>query len=91
MLGLFDILTAESITFEDDTKNIRKLITRVSRDRCFDPAIWKEFRFFAFVDPDNDILPVRTVYDGVTQNIGNKTPRAFFAQFASCHTVSKLV
>jgi hypothetical protein len=79
LLGLFDILTAERITFEDDTKGIRKLVERVSLDRCFDPEIWKQFNFFALVEPDNDILPVRTVYDGVTQNIGNnyltsKTP-----------------
>jgi hypothetical protein len=71
LLDLFDILTAQSITFEDDTKNIRRLIKRISLDRCFDPKIWKEFRFFALVEPDNDILPVRTVYDGATQNIGN--------------------
>jgi hypothetical protein len=82
LLGLWDILTAESITFEDDTKRIRRLIEKASLDRCFDPEIWKQFNFFALVDPDNDILPVRTVYDGVTQNIGNnyltsKTPLWF--------------
>ena len=59
------------MTFEDDTANIRRLINKISLDRCFDPEIWKEFRFFALVQPDNDILPVRTVYDGVTQNIGS--------------------
>lgn len=82
LLGLFDILTAERIAFKDDTKSIRKLIERITLDHCFDPALWKEFRFFALVQPDNDILPVRTVYDGVTQNIGNnyltsKTPLWF--------------
>jgi hypothetical protein len=92
LLGLFDILTAESITFEDDTENIRKLITRISLDRCFDPAIWKEFRFFALVEPDNDILPVRTVYDGVTQNIGNnylesETP----LWFAGCDLIASAI
>jgi len=71
LLDLFEILAAERITFEEDTNNIRKLIKAISLDPCFDPAIWKEFRFFALVEPDNDILPVRTVYDGVTQNIGN--------------------
>ncbi len=71
LLGLFDILTAASVTFEDDTKNIRRLIKKISLDRCFEPALWKQFNFVALVQPDNDILPVRTVYDGVTQNIGN--------------------
>jgi hypothetical protein len=46
------------------------MIGRVSLDRCFDQVLWKRFNFFALVQPDNDILPVRTVYDGVTQNIG---------------------
>jgi hypothetical protein len=32
---------------------------------------WPELNFVARVVPDGDILPVRTVYDGVTQNIGN--------------------
>jgi hypothetical protein len=82
LLGLFDIITAKRISFEDDTKRIRKLVEKVSLDGCFDPEIWKHFNFFALVEPDNDILPVRTVYDGVTQNIGNnyltsKTPLWF--------------
>ena len=71
LLDLFEILTAASVAFQDDTKNVRKLVESISLDRCFDPAVWKEFRFFALVKPDHDILPVRTVYDGVTQNIGN--------------------
>ncbi len=71
LLGLFDILTARRVTFKDDTANIRRLIKWVSLNRCFDPKLWKQFNFFALVQPDNDILPVRTVYDSVTQNIGN--------------------
>jgi hypothetical protein len=71
LLGLFGIITAESVAFEDDTKRIRKFIEKISLDRCFDPEIWKQFNFFALVEPDDDILPVRTVYDGITQNIGN--------------------
>ena len=33
--------------------------------------MWRQSRFFALVKPDNDIFPVRTMYNGVTQNIGN--------------------
>src|SRR5262249_39497103 len=74
-----DILTAKSITFKDDTKKIRKLVKQISLKKCFESKAWKDFNFFALVEPDDDILPVRTVYDGVTQNIGNnyltsKTP-----------------
>ena len=71
LLELFDVLTAESVTFEDDTESVRRLLRKISLEGCFDPALWKQFNFFALVQPDNDILPVRTVYDGVTQNIGN--------------------
>ncbi len=79
LLKLFEVLTAESVTFEEDTDNLRKFVENIALERCFDPEVWKDFRFFALVEPDNDILPVRTVYDGVTQNIGNnyltsKTP-----------------
>jgi hypothetical protein len=92
LLGLFDVLAAASVTFDDDTENIRRFIKRMSLDRCFDPALWKQFNFFALVEPDNDILPVRTVYDGVTQNIGNnyltsKTP----LWFAGCDVIASAI
>ena len=71
LLALFNVLTADSVSFDDDTENVRRLIRRITLDRCFEPSVWKHFRFFALVKPDNDILPVRTVYNQVTQNIGN--------------------
>ena len=71
LLGLFDVITAESVSFEDDTENVRKLLKSINLDRCFKPSTWKHCRFFALVKPDDDILPVRTVYNEVTQNIGN--------------------
>jgi hypothetical protein len=71
LLGLFDVLTADSVTFEDDTENIRRLLGSISLEQCFKPAIWERFKFFALVQPNDDISPVRAVYDGVTQNIGN--------------------
>ena len=52
----------------------------------------KEFNFFALIEPDDDILPIRTVYDGVTQNIGNnhltsKTP----LWFAGCDVIASAI
>ena len=92
LLGLFNILTAERVTFEDDTDNIRKLLERISLDGCFDPSLWPQLTFFALVQPDGDILPVRTVYDGVTQNIGNNyltsdTP----LWFAGCDLIASII
>src|SRR5207248_6020445 len=39
-------------------------------EACFERKLWPEFKFFALVYPDNDILPIRTVYNGTTQNVG---------------------
>jgi hypothetical protein len=71
LLGLFDVLTARKVKFKDDTKNIGRFVDRITLEHCFKPAMWEECRFFALVKPDEDVLPVRTMYDGVTQNIGN--------------------
>src|SRR5260370_3786850 len=70
LLGNWEILTAESVTFPDATDEVRKLLSRVTLERCFDRKYWPKFRFFALVRPDRDILPGRTVYNGTTQNIG---------------------
>jgi hypothetical protein len=92
LLGLFDVLTAESVTFEDDTENVRSLIDKICLDGCFDPLAWGEFKFFALLQPEGDILPVRTIYDGVTQNIGNNylssdTP----LWFAGCDVIASAI
>jgi len=71
LLGLFDVLTSERLTFDDDTNNIRRFLKRITLKGCFEAKLWRRSRFFALVELDSDILPVRTVYDGVTQNIGN--------------------
>jgi len=70
LLGNWEVLTAASVTFPDATSEIRKLLSRVTLTKCFQRKLWKKFRFFALVRPDGDILPVRTVYNGTTQNIG---------------------
>jgi hypothetical protein len=71
LLGLFDVLTAESVSFDDDIEGVRRLLKRITLKSCFKPAVWERCSFFALVKPDDDILPVRTVYNEVTQNIGN--------------------
>jgi hypothetical protein len=71
LLGLFDVLTAKSVSFENDTDNVRRFLKRITLQRCFKRAMWRQSSFFALVKPDDDIVPVRTVYNGVSQNIGN--------------------
>jgi hypothetical protein len=70
LLDNWSVLTAESVTFPDATEEVRQLLSQITLERYFDRELWPQFKFFALVRPDNDILPVRTVYNGVTQNIG---------------------
>jgi hypothetical protein len=70
-LGLFKLLTAARLEFVDDTENIRQFVASITLKKCFGRATWPDLNFVARVIPDGDILPVRTVYDGVSQNIGN--------------------
>jgi len=79
LLGNWDVLTAKRVTFPDATKEVRELLSTISLERCFDRKLWPRFKFFALVYPNNDIFPVRTVYNGTTQNIGvNYFTRACF-------------
>ncbi len=71
LLGLFEVLTARSVKFINDTEKIRRFLKRIKLQLCFKRGMWKQAKFFALVKPDGDILPVRTVYNGATQNIGN--------------------
>ena len=92
LLGLFDVLTAKRVTFEDYTGKARRLLKTISLEGCFKPAMWEHFKFFALVEPNDDILPVRTVYDGVTQNIGNN----YFTSdtplwFAGCDLIASVI
>jgi len=71
LLKLWEIVTAQSISFEDVTKNVRNLLKQITLKDCFELKRWPDFRFFALVKPKDDILPVRTMYNGKTVNIGN--------------------
>jgi hypothetical protein len=70
LLDNWSVLIAQSVEFPDATDKVRQLLSRITLEKCFDPNCWLEFKFFALVYPENDILPVRTVYNGTTQNIG---------------------
>jgi hypothetical protein len=70
LLGNWPVLTAEEVTFPDATDEVRRFLSRITLNRCFDRKAWPRFKFFALVRPDRDIFPVRTVYNGTTQNIG---------------------
>jgi hypothetical protein len=70
LLGNWGALTSRNIIFEPCTGPVRKLLAKIRLEMAFKPAFWKDLAFFALVKPHNDILPVRTVYNGRTRNIG---------------------
>lgn len=70
LLDNWSVLIAQGVTFPDATKEIKQFLSNIKLDDCFDRRIWPKFRFFALVLPDKDILPVRSLYNGTTQNIG---------------------
>jgi hypothetical protein len=70
LLGNWSVLTAEYVTFPDATEEVRELLSQINFGRCFERTFWPSLRFYALVRPDDDALPVRTVYNGTTQNIG---------------------
>ena len=72
LLGIWDVLTAERLTFKDATKEVQRLLANVTLDALFQPAFWKQLNFYAQILPAGDVLPVRSVYDSKsgTCNIG---------------------
>ena len=69
-LGNWQALTAGNVHFEVCTDEVLEMLADLKLQDTFDPAFWKRLSFFALVRPEADILPVRTVYNGRTQNIG---------------------
>ena len=70
LLDNWNVITARNVAFADATKKVRQLLSQITIDRCFERTLWPQLKFFALVQPDDDILPVRTLYNGTTQNIG---------------------
>jgi hypothetical protein len=63
LLGIWDALTAARLSIEDATDSVRALLANVTLDDLFRPERWKQFKFYARIVPDGDVLPVRSVYD----------------------------
>ena len=70
LLGNWRLLKANGVRFENCTDAARRLLSKARLADVFEPAFWKQLSFFVLIKPDGDILPVRTVYNGRTQNIG---------------------
>jgi len=71
LLGLWRVLVADRLQICDATRQVRTFLESLSLDQLFDPSTWTKLTFFALVQPDGDILPVRAIYgDG---QVGDQT------------------
>lgn len=71
LMDLMEILRAKKLTFEDATSEVQSLVESMSLHRCFKRRQWRDFRFFALVEPSGDVFPVRTMHSGFTQSVGS--------------------
>jgi hypothetical protein len=62
LLGLWPLLIAEKVRIRDVTQEVQALLQSLTVDRLLDQKIWPELAFFAQIEPDRDILPVRKIY-----------------------------
>src|ERR1017187_7115067 len=71
LLGLWRLLTAKKLRIREANRDVRKLLKSVNVNQLLDPKTWPKLGFFALVQPEGDILPVRTVYGD--KRIGSET------------------
>ncbi len=62
LLDCREILCAESLEFPDFTAGARQMVERVELEDCFRPAFWKQLPWFALVEPNEDVVPIRAKY-----------------------------
>lgn len=74
LLGLWRVLTAKKIRVREATPDVEKFLKSVDVNQLLDPKTWPKLNFFALIQPDGDVLPVRAVYGenrvGSETNIG---------------------
>jgi len=69
LLGNWNVLTSSSVNFVNATAKVRKLLSNVTLKNTFEPSFWSQLSFFGLIKPQNDIVPVRAVYQWENQNI----------------------
>jgi hypothetical protein len=62
LLNLWPLLIAADVKVEDYTNGAHDLLNRVTSETILDPSTWRDLAFFALVEPNGDILPVRALY-----------------------------
>jgi hypothetical protein len=70
LMGLWDFVIADGVVTEDSTNETRTLLRNVSIEDLQNPSLWRKLCTIVQVIPNDDALPVRAEYDGITKTIG---------------------
>jgi hypothetical protein len=74
LLGLWRLLIAKKIRVRSATPDVETFLKSIDVNQLLDPKTWHKLNFFALIQPNADILPVRAVYGesrvGGETNIG---------------------
>jgi hypothetical protein len=62
LLDCREILCAQSLEFPDFTAEARETMERITLDDCFRPEFWKRLRWYALVEPCEDVVPMRAKF-----------------------------
>jgi hypothetical protein len=62
LLGLWRLLTADKLLVREATREVRTFLKSVDVNQLLNPKIWPKLNFFALIQPEGDVLPVRAVY-----------------------------
>jgi hypothetical protein len=71
LLKLWNFITAESITTEDATADVREFLRTLDLGTVLDRNTWPGMIVIAEVAPDGDMVPVRAAYDAGQGNLTN--------------------
>ncbi len=62
LLGLWRLLTAKKLLVREATRDVKTLLKSVDVNCLLDSKIWPKLNFFALIQSEGDVLPVRSVY-----------------------------
>src|SRR5262249_3718585 len=92
LLGLWPYVIAERIEQYDATAQVKNTLERITIEDLQNPKTWKNLTAIVQIEPDEDILPVRSKYDDRQFTIGLNKLKAgkLWYTLADC-IVSKLL
>lgn len=69
LMDLHRLQVARHIDVVDATSDVRELLDSVALEDCLDPTLWPRLVGFVLVRPDEDVLPVRGLFNAKSYNI----------------------